>query len=189
MRLFFGISLPDEYQQLLEQTRMEWKGRFSSRLTWTKPGNWHITLRFLGEVQDALLPQLKSCLNRVECDDFTLQGGKSGYFGDRGRYRVAWLGVAGEVQKLIHLARNLETELEGFGFEPDKRAFNAHLTLARIKNFVASDPWKEFANYVETIDWPVFKAERVSLWQSRLTPRGPEYSLMANKSLHRADSG
>jgi len=189
MRIFFGIPLPQEYQQMLGQARDAWKNRFRSRLTWTRPGNWHITLRFLGEVQDDLLPQVKSCLDRVEFEDFCLQGSKSGYFGNSGEYRVAWLGVDGEVQKLINLARILEKELEGFGFEPEKRPFNAHLTLARIKKFVASDPWKDFSDYVEKMGWPEFNAGRINLWQSRLTPAGPEYTVLADKPLQRTPAG
>ncbi|WP_291320271.1 RNA 2',3'-cyclic phosphodiesterase [Desulfonatronospira sp.] len=189
MRIFFGIPLPQEYQQMLGQAREEWKGRFRSRLIWTRPGNWHITLRFLGEVQDDLLPQVKSCLDRVECQDPVLQGSKSGYFGSGGQYRVAWLGVDGEVQKLMNLVRTLEKELEGFGFERESRPFKAHLTLARIKNFVASDPWKDFSHYVENMGWPEFNAERINLWQSRLNPSGPEYSVLAHKPLQRAHNG
>ncbi len=184
MRVFIGIPLPDYYQQMLEKIRDEWNNRLTSRLTWTKPGNWHITLKFLGDVDNDQVVKLKNYLSGISFKNFALHAHKSGFFGSRGQYRIFWLGVYGEVQKLILLAENLDKGLVDLGFEPEKRPFKAHLTLARIKNFDKSDPWKDLSYWVDGLDWPAFNAERVNLWQSILSPRGPTYKVLLSRELH-----
>jgi len=188
MRLFIGMALPESYQQMLRDIQHKWQGRFRSRLTWTRPGKWHLTLKFLGQSDRDLVPEIKNCLGRLEFHSIYLQGKGCGFFGSRGQYRVIWLGAGGEVQKLKLLADALDRDLRSLGFEPEKKQFKAHLTLARIKNFVASDPWKDFCAYIEELNWPGFKAREVVLWQSNLTPQGPEYSALMRRKLQEPDN-
>ncbi len=178
MRLFIGIPMPEEYKRMLGDIQRAWKDKFQSRLTWTRPENWHLTLKFLGEVDEERLPDLKEFLDDFSFRELTLQAGSSGFFGSKGQYRVAWLGVEGEVQRLAELAHDMDQGLAGLGFEPEKKAFKAHLTLARIKKFVKSDPWRGFSSYVDNMDWPSFTAQQIVLWQSSLTPKGPEYKAL-----------
>ncbi len=187
MRVFIGIPLPDYYQQMLGKIRDEWDNRLTSMLAWTKPCNWHITLKFLGDVDNDQVNELKKYLSGISFEDFALRGHKSGFFGSRGQYRVFWLGVDGDVQKLILLAENLDKGLGDLGFEHEKRPFKAHLTLARIKNFVKSDPWNDLSSRVDSLEWPAFKVERVNLWQSILSPHGPKYKVLLSREPHSDD--
>ena len=59
MRLFIGISVPETYKLKLQEIVDTWKNRFKSKLSWTKKGNHHLTLKFLGEVEEDRLPDIK----------------------------------------------------------------------------------------------------------------------------------
>jgi len=178
MRLFIGISVPEAYQQKLQEVQDRWKNRFKSRLSWTKKGNWHLTLKFLGEVEEADLQRIKNALDKIHLSSAWLKGGQAGYFASRNGIRVLWLGLSGEVHVLEDWAREIEEEFYALGFSKENRPFHPHLTFARVKMFSDHDPWAEFREYVSGLDWPDFKVQRINLWQSKLTPNGPVYKLI-----------
>ncbi|MFP4084063.1 MAG: RNA 2',3'-cyclic phosphodiesterase [Desulfonatronovibrio sp.] len=180
MRIFIGIPLPDQYQEMLGSIKKEWDGRFKSKLVWTKPGNWHLTVKFLGEVEESRLPELNEFMQEMVFDSFTLKGSGGGFFGSKGMYRVAWLGLGQDVHSLISLADSIDQGLAALGFEKNKRPFKGHLTLARIKDFHRSDPWKELTAYASNLSWPAFKVDKVNLWQSFLSQSGPRYEILSS---------
>ncbi|MFO7728964.1 MAG: RNA 2',3'-cyclic phosphodiesterase [Desulfonatronovibrio sp.] len=179
MRVFIGIPLPDQYQEMLGSIKKEWDGRFKSKLIWTKPGNWHLTVKFLGEVEQTRLPVLAEFMQEMTFDNFTLKGSGGGFFGLKGMYRVAWLGLGQDVHALISLADRIDEDLSVLGFEKNVRPFKGHLTLARIKNFHKNDPWNELTDYVSNLAWPAFKVDQVNLWQSFLSQTGPRYEILS----------
>jgi 2'-5' RNA ligase len=178
MRLFTGISVPGTYHQKLQEVVDTWKNHFKSRLSWTKKGNYHLTLKFLGEVDEDRLPHIKAALNRINFHPAWLKGGQAGYFAGRNGIRVLWLGLAGETDAINSWAEDIEDEFYKLGFSKENRSFHPHLTLARVKRFYAQDPWSEFREYVSGLEWPEFKVQRINLWQSKLTPHGPVYQLV-----------
>jgi len=178
MRLFIGIPLPREYQLVLESIREEWSDAFKSKLSWTKPGNWHLTLKFLGDTPEERLPGLKKIITDLEFGSFFIQGSGAGFFGSKGVYRVIWLGLKNDVHSLISLAEMIDQNLADLGFEREKRPFKGHLTLARIKYFHRKDPWNELTDYISKLDWPDFEVKEVVLWQSILSRSGPEYKVI-----------
>lgn len=180
MRVFIGIPLPDQYQKMLGSIKKEWAGRFKSKLIWTKPGNWHLTVKFIGEVEQAGLPELNEFMQEMVFDIFTLKGSEGGFFGSKGMYRVAWLGLGQDIHSLKSLTESIDNELAALGFERNRRPFKGHLTLARIKDFHRSDPWNEFTDYVSSLDWPFFKVDKVNLWQSFLSQTGPRYEILSS---------
>lgn len=178
MRLFIGIPLPDQYHQMLGIIAKGWDGKFKSRLSWTKPGNWHLTLKFLGEVQEDKLPGLEGYMNNLEFPSFFLEGSGAGFFGSKGLYRVIWLGLKNDVDILAGLAGKVDQGLAAIGFEREKRPFKGHLTLARVKKFYKNDPWNELAENVGSLEWPCFRVREVMLWQSFLSPSGARYEVV-----------
>ncbi|WP_457572438.1 RNA 2',3'-cyclic phosphodiesterase [Desulfovulcanus sp.] len=178
MRLFIGISVPETYQVKLQEIHDRWKSRFKSRLSWTRKGNWHLTMKFLGEVEETGLHEIKNALDKIHLSSVWLKGGQAGYFASRNVIRVLWLGLTGEVDVVEDWVRDIEEEFHHLGFSKENRPFHPHLTLARVKRFSASDPWSEFREYVSGVEWPEFKVQRINLWQSKLTPHGPVYQLV-----------
>ncbi|MEF8889551.1 MAG: 2'-5' RNA ligase family protein, partial [Desulfohalobiaceae bacterium] len=77
-RCFVGIPLPESYQEGLERIVEQWGEKLTSKINWTKRGNWHLTLYFLGEVDDGSLSVIRNSLAGVKRSRFVLQAGGGG---------------------------------------------------------------------------------------------------------------
>lgn len=181
LRCFVGLPLPSAWQEGLGRVTRLLSGALSSRISWTRPGNWHLTLKFLGDVDQELLPDLSRALRGVAFAPFALAVGRTGIFPPvgRGAPRVLWAGLGlGEAQSL-RLAAEVEQALVPLGFAPEARPFAAHLTLGRVKEAAKDDDWALLEGIVAGEDWPRAEAGCFALWQSVLGPGGPQYSRLA----------
>jgi 2'-5' RNA ligase len=175
MRCFIGLPLPQVYQDALGEIRRELARGLRSKLTWTRPGNWHATLKFLGEVEQARAMELAAALGELRFEVFSLRAGGAGFFPDIRRPRVFWAGLAEGAEEGARLAAAMDDLCAGLGFEREGRPFKAHLTLARIKR-AARDDWREMIRTVASRDWPEVEMDRVVLWKSDLSSAGPAYT-------------
>lgn len=174
MRCFIGLPVPEKYQQGLQRLISEWRPRLRSRISWTRPGNWHVTLKFLGDVSEDWLDQATQGLETGLGEDFVFQVGAGGFFPDQSRPRVIWAGVVQGGDSCRNLAREVDRRLAVLGQPREGRPFSPHLTVARIKK-AAPDPWNELLRALHGADWPETRMDRVALWESRLSPAGPDY--------------
>lgn len=182
MRCFVGLPLPEEYQLELAKLIAIWKPRLRSRVSWTRPGNWHLTMKFLGDVTGENLGRVVQALNVPFGEMFVLRAGNGGFFPNLVSPRVVWAGLRqgqGECQKL---AGQVERRMAALGFAKEGRAFVPHLTVARIKK-AEQDPWDGLLGTLNDTDWPEARMDRVVLWESRLTPAGPNYRIVAEFKL------
>lgn len=173
VRAFIGVPLPEEYQQRLEALAV-WRERLSSRTSWTRPGNWHVTLKFLGDVNESLLPNLEAALRSVPVPSFSFRAGGGGVFPPSGRPRVVWVGVKDGRDELEQLAADIESAVVPLGFTPEDRPFRPHLTVCRVRK-AERDDWSALLGELEAQSWPEVPVEGFVLWKSRLRPQGPEY--------------
>lgn len=137
---------------------------------WLPDTRWHITLAFLGEVDEATVPRLRTGLGRAvrRATATHLQLKGAGRFGQG----VLWVGVAGDVAPLTELATHAAAAGRHTGIEVEDRRFHPHLTVARGRHGADLRPWaKALAAYAGP-QWPM---DRVSLVQSKLGPR-PTYT-------------
>lgn len=130
MRVFIAIEFENEVKDFLAliQQRLQafcTKGNFSRR------ENFHLTLRFIGEVEEAKLQSIRTAISKVAggAKSFSLELGGMGQF-PKGKRSVVWVGVNAELQ-LQGLYRDLEGALEQQGFARESRGYNPHITLAR----------------------------------------------------------
>ncbi|MGE4298775.1 MAG: RNA 2',3'-cyclic phosphodiesterase [Desulfovibrionaceae bacterium] len=182
MRAFVGVGLPQAYQDGLRQVRQAWMPRLASRLAWTRPGNWHVTLAFLGDVAATSVEGVCAALATVAAAPFTLRAAGAGFFPDARRPRVAWVGVAQGGAALAALSAQVWRSLEPLGFVAEQRPFAAHLTLARVRP-AARDPWDVFAAEVGGMAWPEVVVDRFCLWRSDLDQAGPTYTALGSFAL------
>lgn len=205
MRCFVGLPLPESYQDGLENLRRQWGPRFAPpltpSLTWTKPGNWHITLAFLGEVEESMQPDLEEALSAVAFAPFTFQAGGAGVFPPGGQPKVLWVGAMHGGQSVAALASDVQLALLPLGFEPDDRPFTTHLTLARAKRGKSrhrtkgakrgagdksfqkvpdANPWQECIAGLGRMEWPPVTMDSFILWRSHLSEAGPRYEPLAS---------
>ncbi len=188
MRCFIGVPLNQEYQERLRSLRDAWQKRLQSRMTWTRPGNWHVTLRFLGEISKGSVPELVQALGQVTHPVFDLEGGGSGSFPKGRRPRVLWVGLKQGGPECSVLASGVANALLPLGFEPEPRPFSPHLTLARIRQ-LRPDPWGRVLEDLAVQEWPVQAVDRFVLWQSELGPAGPRYTVVREFPLLARQSG
>ena len=137
----------------------------------------HVTLKFLGDVDEALVPRIGEAME-ASCHGikpFTVEVIGSGTFPPKGGARVIWVGLKG-AEPLEAIAERLERSLEPLGFAPEGRGFKAHLTLARVKDASASGRGRDIASGYEDKSFGSKVIGEVMLKKSVLRPQGPEYS-------------
>lgn len=135
MRLFTAVSLGAmiEERTAAELARLR---EVAPHARWVKAEKLHLTLVFLGEVEEARLPPILAALETVgpHHAPFTLSVRSGGRFGPPARPRVLWADVGGQTDALEALYVDTAAVLEPLGFHPEHREYTAHLTLARSKD-------------------------------------------------------
>ena len=126
-RLFTAIELPDDIRTELYRLHMPLPGA-----RWLKPENYHLTLRFFGDIDGAVARELVANLSEIEVDAFELRVQGLGAFGGNDPHTV-WAGIEPSVS-LDGLARAHEQAARNAGLPPEKRAYRPHITLVRLRH-------------------------------------------------------
>jgi len=126
MRLFVALPLPEPVEDALWELCSG-----ISHARWTLPDQFHLTLRFLGEVSPAQRQDVEEALAAVQVAPFALSLRGVGHFPPRGRARVLWAGVEPS-EPLARLQQQVERQLVRVGLAPEPRKYHAHVTLARL---------------------------------------------------------
>ncbi|WP_027718953.1 RNA 2',3'-cyclic phosphodiesterase [Desulfovirgula thermocuniculi] len=189
MRLFWAVNLPPEVKEAISALQESLKGS-GADAKWVERENLHLTVQFLGEVEEERLGAL------VEAGGAALQGWRAftvsleglGAFPDFRRPRVLWLGVREGVEALREIHRALSSAMAALGLGGEERAYVPHLTLARFRS---ARGLEAFTGKVKGLlsSPPAFgplTVTSVDLMESRLTPRGPLYTLKAKIHLESA---
>lgn len=192
MRLFVAVDLDEPRRlatvRLVSSLRRRLDAAHVDRvIKWVEPRNLHLTIRFIGEVDDERAAGIQNALRRpLLTPAFALEFGSAGVFPAGGAPRVLWLGVVQGASALADLHDEVEGRLQAIGESPENRAFSAHLTLARFR-----DPDRRDAAAVRAEIQGVHLAagacpiEEVTLYRSHLTPGGPVYAALLRSSLAR----
>lgn len=133
----------------------------------------HLTLAFLGEVPDALLPPVSDAVGEAAagCAPFDLSFDRIGRFPERGRPAVMWLGVADGAPEVEAAGAAVREALRRRGLAFDDKPFRPHVTLARVRHGAGSPP-----PLARTLAEPLrCRADTVHVIESVLGPRGPRY--------------
>lgn len=188
IRAFVAIELPTRLREELGAFRSDLKHDFSTLpLRWPPLRNIHLTLKFLGDVEEAHVDAIAEALGaqaRLR-SPFELHVGELGVFPNARRPRVLWVGVrVGD--ELMRLQRGIERECERLGFAPERRAFAPHLTLARVQRGARPKDLQRLAEWVGERKSAQVGTERineVALFRSELKPSGAEYTKIATAKI------
>jgi 2'-5' RNA ligase len=137
IRAFIAIHLPDDVKKYLGNLTDELAEAVPRRsVRWVQPDRMHLTLRFLGDTDLALLPELQRALDATAAQyrQFGLQLHGFGCFPNCRRPRVLWVGVDGELKQAATLKDALDTALVPLGWDAEDRPFRPHLTLGRVND-------------------------------------------------------
>jgi len=188
IRAFIAIELPSQIKAALSQLQDNLKTGKSASVKWVGPEGIHLTLKFLGNVDEAEVPALNKALSEAVrgVAPFNLELGEPGAFPSIHAPRVVWVGIGGEIEPLRTLHNNIDRVLIPLGFPPEKRAFSPHLTLGRVREEALPGEKRRLAESVaglKTGEKSSFKVESLSLMRSRLTREGAIYSCLASFAL------
>lgn len=131
MRLFIAITLDEQVRQALSTIQNDLI-KHMSKGNATAFDNFHITLRFIGDVNEKQAEKLKHTVDETgrQFSPFTLRLSELGHFQKKNK-KVIWTGVRGQLEELFELKNKLETELETSGFLKEENDYTPHITLAR----------------------------------------------------------
>jgi 2'-5' RNA ligase len=175
LRLFVGIEFPPELKLHLSMLETVIPGA-----RWVDPGNFHLTLRFIGEVDEGVAADIDEALVRLRARRFTLQLAGTGVFGG-GKPRQLWVGVERDPE-LVALRDKIEKALIRIGLEPEQRKFAPHVTLARLREPVL-DNLSEFLAANAQFRAAPLPVEQFSLIASFPTKAGSIYEDQADYPL------
>lgn len=184
MRLFLAIDVNDEVQRRATDVRRHVDGRHPAAargLRWVRADQLHLTVRFLGEVSEALAGQIvAACHGILEAGTFSVEFGSASWLPPGGTPRVLMLPVVSGLEPLRHLKALVDRRLPA-GIPPDDpRPFTPHLTLARVREALRREV-RILAREMTATRWPAVASpvNHVSLMRSVLSPRGPDYDELA----------
>ncbi|MDC0713051.1 RNA 2',3'-cyclic phosphodiesterase [Stigmatella sp. ncwal1] len=168
MRLFTAVTLGNAIEAHATAT-LERLHALAPRARWVQSHGVHLTLVFLGEVEEARLPELGEVLRPISLrhTPFTLSIEGGGSFGVPRHPHVLWAGVGGETAALEALQDDMAAALEPLGFPRDKRLYTAHLTLARSKDSKGDAAFVACVQALEGNHWGEARVEHFTLFESK----------------------
>lgn len=179
MRTFIAIELPEEIKRAIAALQDDLR-LAQADVSWTKPENIHLTLKFLGEIEEGLVSQIaQACVETAErFTSFTLSINQAGAFPNARQPRVLWVGLGDGVEEAKHVQARLDERLAAIGFEREARTFHPHLTIGRIKSPQSTQALMARADAYR-LPLLSFVAREIVFMHSQLHPAGARYTPLA----------
>ena len=182
IRSFLAFELPPRIREEIGKISTELrKSRLPAR--WVREGNIHLTIVFLGSVEENVVEDLKETVGSVVkgYKGFTARLKGVGVFPNWRKPRVLWIGLDGDIDGLSRMRDELQDALKVFGLREEKRPFRAHLTLGRFKDRLDDDEeLKGILDRYHDIASEPCSLDELVLFKSDLKPSGPVYTKMAS---------
>ncbi len=185
MRIFIGVDLPNDLKDCVYQTIKFFKSAYVNSINYVSRENLHITLKFIGEINEKDFMLIKSALSEISFSPFNVDLKGLGCFPDIFNARVLWIGVKDEEENFKKLYEKIIYLLPE-KFKKDDKNFSPHLTLARLKE----KPLKSFINLIDKEKYfGSFKVSSIQLYESKLERSGAKYSILESFSLEKSQGG
>jgi len=175
LRCFISIDLEDP--GFMERVRRAQRDLMAicKGLKLVEPRNLHITMRFLGDIDERVAEGICKAIGGIEFDPFAVELRGLGAFPKDGHANVIWIGVLEGRERLEEIARAIEARLIGLGLPPEDRGFSPHLTIARVKSPGCKAKFKEFLSGSKDLEFGRIAVESIRLKRSELSSEGPTY--------------
>ncbi len=189
LRAFIAIELDEptlEALAVVQQRLRQQPGAQAVR--WVAPGNIHLTLKFLGEIDRALAPKVGALIRACVSGEhpFTLSVAGLGAFPNLQRPNVVWAGLAGAVAAAIRIAQRLEDGCAALGIAREERPFSPHLTLGRVQRDATPDARRQIGDLIRrqpSGEISRLSVDAIHLMRSELRPSGAVYSVVEKVAL------
>ncbi len=183
IRSFIAIELGSDLREGIAGIQEKLR---SSRadVRWVKPESIHLTLKFLGDIEEGDVDSIADCLKRAAdgLSPFTVEIREVGAFPNLRNPRVLWVGVS-ENSSLSMIQSKIEEEIEGLGFPREGRPFRPHLTVGRVKSPKLKDKLTEVLEKVRAQELGALPVEELILFRSELRPAGAVYTKLRTVKL------
>jgi RNA 2',3'-cyclic 3'-phosphodiesterase len=184
LRLFVAIALPEAVRSEILRAQRELQPLVPRAVArWTRPDQFHLTLRFLGNVPTDAVEDLKRSVDAVcrNTPPLLLRAQGVGFFPNPRSPRVIWAGINDIGNRLVDLQKRIETAVSPFSPEAGEKNFAGHVTLGRLKNPKPSDTrgMAARAQLYETQIFGNWTAEEVEIIRSELSSGGASYTSLA----------
>jgi len=180
-RVFIAVEFPDVVKDKILLFQNELKKVVSGNVKWVERENFHITLRFLGEIPEEMVENIKKIMDEVVeyFSPFYVSFDIFGAFPSLNSPRVLWIGIKDGLENLQTLYSLLEKRIVTEGFPKEDKSFSPHLTIGRAKDKI---------KITQEIKMPIkdrIYIDEIILFESKLTPQGPIYSPLYRSKFHR----
>jgi len=189
IRSFIAVELPEDIKKGLKRVQTELGLDKYGFVKSVSPDGIHLTLKFLGGVAASKIKDVVSVMERASqgVKPFGLEISQVGAFPNFNRPRVLWVGIKGDVDKLLAWQQRLDDGMAPLGFARENRPFTPHLTLARLRENCSPADRLQLGEAVSKSQVQVdykFAVNTLSLMRSQLMPTGAVYSLQAEVKLN-----
>jgi len=184
IRAFIAVDLTDGVRAAVGDAQARLKRAHTGlKISWTKIDNLHLTLQFLGYIEEEVIGKIGAGLEAVAGvhSPFEVNVAGAGVFPDEKRPRVLWVGCESEQLKM--LARAVQATMEPLGFRPERREFSAHLTLGRVKFPRPDVALTRALDSIKNAAFGAMRVEAIHLFQSELHPQGSIYTKLSSHQL------
>ncbi|MBA4405744.1 RNA 2',3'-cyclic phosphodiesterase [bacterium] len=178
IRSFIALEIPDASLTTIIKIRDEKIGK-DEDVRWEGKEKLHLTLKFLGDINSELIGAYSQTLEKIigGYESLNLSFSEFGVFKRRNEFKILWIGLKNN-QKLIQIASEIEAAFAELGFEKEKREFKSHITLLRFRGHEDSEKIVSLTEVkLPDID---FKANKITFYESMLTPSGSVYRSLKN---------
>lgn len=178
LRCFIAIGITDQIKRGIGEL-LDILKKYAVDIKWVIPENLHLTLKFLGNTPDVLLPTIRESLMRIvsSYEACYIKIYNIGVFPNKKYPRVVWVGIE-DTEILKKLKSDIEHSMSLLGYQREDKAFKPHLTLGRVRS------QKGIVNIVHELDnfkdreFGIIHVDRIKLMKSELKPQGAQYSCL-----------
>jgi 2'-5' RNA ligase len=178
IRTFIAIDTPEEFKPEISKVQYLLKN-VGAEVRWEQEKKFHITLKFLGDVNESIMPGMLSHLDSVlsECSSFELTYGNLGCFPNKKFPKIIWVGAQNSDGNLNKIQSIIEDELISFGFKRENKHFTPHITIGRVKG---EKNLRDLVSFMETVTLAprTFHINEVVVMKSVLKQLGSEYEIL-----------
>ena len=176
IRSFFAVDLDEKEitKKIVDlQSQLEFP---DTRIAFVAPENLHFTLKFLGDIDERILPELEEAASKISFEDFELELSGMGCLPNFSYINALYIGVTKGLDNLATIAKELEGLSGKFNFKKETRPFRAHLTIGRVKRIRDKTPLITKIKENEGTHFGKINVTSFKLKKSVRTPQGPIYT-------------
>lgn len=184
LRTFIAVELPNDIHDSLQKLQNNLKDSMPD-VRWTKYGNIHLTLKFLGDIEPSKVDKISVSIQSVanEFFPFTMSLAGIGAFPNSRKPSIVWVGIEEGSGEIVQIANRIESSMEKLGFAKEKRPFKPHLTIGRIRELKHPSVMAKSLENNEIGEIGRFRVEKLSFIKSQLDPAGSIYTTLSEALL------